>query len=142
MIATTLTSGRRRDCLGGILKLKYLTPSYRMLILFAYSNLEPEGCMSEVIMEIGFLLYVIGTGQPIDLPLMIFNHMLNALDGAKTTSLPYGVLISRIRFTHGVAVGPQDSIVRGRGTVLIALLVYLPLMSNLMTSMQKMKMRL
>ena len=89
-----------------------------MLNLFACSNLEPKGRSSKVIMmETGFLLYVIGTGQPIDLPLVIFDHMLSALDGAKTTSLPYGILISRILFSKGVAVGPQDSIVRGRGPI-------------------------
>lgn len=88
-----------------------------MLNLFACSNLEPKGRSSEVIMETDFLLYVIGTGQPIDLPLVIFNHMLTALDGAKTTSLPYGILISRILFSHGVAVGPLDNIVHGRGPI-------------------------
>ena len=68
-------------------------------------------------METDFLLYVIGTGQPIDLPLVIFYHMLSALDGTKTTSLSYGILISSILFSKGVAVGPQDSIVRRRGSI-------------------------
>ena len=71
-IATTLTDGLRWEWLGGIIKQRYLTPSYRMLNMFACSNLEPKGRSSEVIMETDFLLYVIGIGQPIDLPLLDF----------------------------------------------------------------------
>ena len=68
-------------------------------------------------METGYLLYMIGTWQPIDLPLAIFKHILNALEGAKTTSLSYGILVSRILLSHGVAVGPHDTIVRGKGKI-------------------------
>ena len=51
-----------------------------------------------------------------DLPLAIF-HMLSAIDGAKTASLPYGILVSRILLSDGVDVGPYDDVVRGKGKI-------------------------
>ena len=112
-VVTTLTGGRRREWSGGVLKQKYFTPSYRMLNLFVCFNVEPKGRTSEVIMETGYLLYVIGTEQPIDLPLTIYRHMLDALRGASTTSFPFGAFITRILIFKGVAISPQDSIVKG-----------------------------
>jgi hypothetical protein len=116
-VITTLTGGRKRAWPGGVLKQKFLTPSYRMLNLFVCFNLEPKGRTSEVIMETGHLLYLIGTGQPIDIPLTIYRHMVAAPLGASTTSLPYGALITRILTSRGVAVGPHDYIVKGRGPI-------------------------
>ena len=60
-VVTALTGGRRHEWTRRVLKQKYLTPSYRMLNILVCSNLEPKGRTSEVIMETGYLLYVIGT---------------------------------------------------------------------------------
>ena len=43
--------------------------------------------------------------------------MLAALKSASTTSLPFGVLLSRLIISHGIAIGPHDSIVKGRGPI-------------------------
>ena len=116
-LVTTPTGGCLREWSGAVLKKIYLTPSYRMLNLFVCFNVEPKGRTSEVITETGYLLYVIGTGQPIDIPLTIYRHMLDALRRASTTSLSSGDHISRILISQGVAISPQDSIVKGRGKI-------------------------
>ena len=62
VVVTTLIGGRHCEWSGGVLKQKYLTPSYRMLNLFVCFNVEPNRRTFEVIMETGYLLYVLGTG--------------------------------------------------------------------------------
>lgn len=141
-VVATILCGRRREWLGGVLKQKFLTPSNHILNIFAYFNVEPKGRTSKITMETGYLLYMIRTGQPIDLPLAIFKHMLNALQGAKTTSLPYDILVTRILFSHGVGIGPHDDIVRRRGKLPIGLLVCLPHMSSLMIAKLRKKNKL
>ena len=60
-VVATILCGRRREWLGGVLKQKFLTPSNHILNIFAYFNVEPKGRTSEIIMETGYLLYMIRT---------------------------------------------------------------------------------
>lgn len=60
---------------------------------------------------------MIGSGQPIDLPLAIFKRMLKALQEAKNASLPYGILVARILFSHGIVAEPFDDLLHGKGRI-------------------------
>ena len=65
-------------------------------------NLEPRGHTSDVNQKNGYLLYAIGAGKRINVPLVIVNGMLRMLNAAKNATLPYGVLITQFFMYKGV----------------------------------------
>lgn len=79
-----------------------MTGDYRLLNRFVCHNLEPRGRTSNVNQKNGYLLYTIGTGKSINVPLVIVNGMLRMLNAAKNATLPYGVLITQFLMYKGV----------------------------------------
>lgn len=48
--------------------------------------------------------------------------MLKALQATRNASLPYGILVTWILFSHGVIVEPCDDLLRGKGKITCATL--------------------
>ncbi|KAM6543712.1 hypothetical protein CsatB_008159 [Cannabis sativa] len=75
----------------------HLTPFYRVLHWVALYNWFPNSHLSSITLEIGKFLYVVGTHVSIDLPSLIFERILEALETTGTRNkLPFPSLVQRV----------------------------------------------
>ena len=58
------------------LKISSLTASYRLLNTFVCCNIEPRSHKSDLLYPQAFLLYSLGTGTSVDIPLTILESMV------------------------------------------------------------------
>ena len=81
-VATTLC-GRETRWVDSVLQHGRLTVEYRFLNLFVCYNLETHGHTSDVSKKNAYLLYAIGTGKRINVPLVVLLVMMKLLTAVK-----------------------------------------------------------
>ncbi|CAK9141493.1 unnamed protein product [Ilex paraguariensis] len=97
---------------------KNLGLSYRILNRIVSCNINPKGHKADFGFDRAQLLYAIGIGVCIVLPLYIFNLIYNAskvMD--KRRSLPFPILITKILRHSGVAFQPGDAVMHAMSLI-------------------------
>lgn len=92
-VARELT-GKRINWIGGSLNQNRHTDSYRLLNIFIRHNVNPKGSKA-IPKEVGYLLYCIGTGKIVDLPLAVFRGMAKMQTASLNALLHFPGLISK-----------------------------------------------
>ncbi|RWR73459.1 hypothetical protein CKAN_00173800 [Cinnamomum micranthum f. kanehirae] len=87
-----------------VLKISDLTSDYRTLNTFVCNNIEPRSHTSDLAYEQAFLLYCLGIGTSVDIPLTIFESMLRVYHEPRKLTLPFDALICKLMIEAGCRV--------------------------------------
>ncbi|RWR77718.1 hypothetical protein CKAN_00621900 [Cinnamomum micranthum f. kanehirae] len=94
-----------------------LTTDYRLLNTFVCNNIEPRSHQSDLLYPQAFLLYSLGTGNSVDIPLTILESMLRIHHELRKLTLPFGAIICKMMieagckaYTHELPVAKRQKI--------------------------------
>lgn len=105
--------GARHLWPSGVLAHGDLLPKYRFLNWFYYANMEPRGHTTTINHQQGTVLYRIGMGNNINVPLMIYIVMVKISSAVKNATLPYTCFL----LSKKVTKRPHDEMKRLRGPI-------------------------
>ncbi|KAJ8630437.1 hypothetical protein MRB53_023760 [Persea americana] len=109
-VARELT-GKPINWVGGSLNQNKLIESYRLLNIFIRHNVNTKGSKA-IPKDNGYLLYCIGTGKTVDLPLVVLRGMTKMQSASLNALLPFPGLISKMFVDLGkVAEHTEDIII-------------------------------
>lgn len=88
----------------------HLLHFFRMLHLIVATNVDPVAHKTTFSRLRAQFLIRVARGDPIDLPLHIFQRIRYEASIVSTDNLPYGVLISRLLLARGVPTQPEERV--------------------------------